>query len=82
MTILSSLSGKTGEAAKVMLSRPCAKAKPTLYALSKDKWEISRGELEFENKLGEGKFGEVHRGTQTDLKIFVCCIQYITKNEI
>jgi len=33
--------------------------------------EISRGELEFESKLGEGKFGEVHRGTQSDLKILL-----------
>lgn len=69
--LLSSLSGVKGEAAKVTLSRPCAKAKPTLYALSKDRWEISRGELEFESKLGEGKFGEVHRGTQSDLKILL-----------
>lgn len=49
----------------VQLSRPCAKAKPSLWDMSydmRDRWEIDRDELQFGTSVGSGKFGDVVRG--------------------
>jgi serine/threonine protein kinase len=45
------------------LGQPCFKyGKPQTSGLAKDLWEISRKELKFDKRLGEGQFGEVHMG--------------------
>ena len=53
------------------LTQSSPKLEPTLTDLSKetrDKWEIPRDQLEFQDKLGHGQFGEVWQGKQISAK--------------
>ncbi|KAH1002580.1 tyrosine-protein kinase Src64B [Dendroctonus ponderosae] len=48
-----------------VLSKPCRKPEPTMWDLAptyRDKWEISRDEIQLLTRLGHGNFGEVFFG--------------------
>lgn len=45
-----------------LLTRPCPSMKPQTLGLAKDAWEIERGSISLERKLGMGCFGDVWMG--------------------
>lgn len=45
-----------------LLTRPCPSMKPQTLGLAKDAWEIERGSISLDRKLGMGCFGDVWMG--------------------
>ena len=47
-----------------LLTAACTTMKPQTLGLAKDAWEISRGSITLERRLGTGCFGDVWLGTE------------------
>ena len=57
-----------------VLSKACPKPKPQVWDLGpgfRDKWEISRDEIQLIRKLGRGNFGEVFYGKWRDIEVAI-----------